>query len=58
MNVIRHDAPGVQLIMSDFGATVDRIEDHSGNAGLPEKGGPTASFIQQTIHGQKRLLEK
>jgi hypothetical protein len=53
MSVIRHDDPGVQLVMSDLGAAVDRIEDHSGNGGLPEEGGATPSFIQQAIHGQE-----
>ena len=55
MNVIRHDDPGVQLVMSNLGATIDRIEDHPGKGGLPEEGGATPSFIQQAIHLQKGL---
>jgi hypothetical protein len=43
----------MQLVLSEFGAPIDRIEDNLGNDGLPEEGGTAASFIQQAIHGQK-----
>ena len=51
--MIGHDDPGMQLVLSEFGAPIDRIEDSLGNDGLPEESGTAASFIQQAIHGQK-----
>jgi hypothetical protein len=37
----------MQLVLSEFGAPIYRIEDHLGNDGLPEEGGTGASFMQQ-----------
>lgn len=47
MDMIGHDDPGTQLVLSEFGAPIDRIEDNLGNNGLPEEGGTVGLFSRR-----------
>ncbi len=55
MNVVRHDDPRVQSVVSGICSVADRRENDFSDFGDSEKSWPRASLIQQTIHCQESL---
>jgi hypothetical protein len=55
MNVIGHDDPRVQLIVSAPGAVFDRGKDLLSNGRLPEEGGSVTSLIEKPIQSSEGL---
>ena len=55
MDVVRHDHPGVDLIISDFRAILDRGKDELCNLGLPQESGAAAGLIEYSVQRYKGL---
>jgi hypothetical protein len=55
MDVIGHDHPRVQLVMSNFDAVFHRSKNQLSNARLSEEGRATPGLIEQPVHRDERL---
>jgi hypothetical protein len=53
VDVIDHDHPRVQLIVSDFDAVLDGGQDQFRDGRLPEKGRAAPSVVEQAVHGDE-----
>ncbi len=55
MHVVRHNDPGMQVVVPEFGAVLNRGQHQLGDRRLFEKCWPAAGLIEQTVHADKGL---
>ncbi len=55
MDVIGHDHPGVQFVVPNFGAILDRSQDDLSDGRFPKKCGSAPSLIEQAVHRDEGL---